>query len=902
MTLHREPNDAAEQTPGAERARLDSGDRRTPGPWKHWGPYISERAWGTVREDYSEDGAAWEAFPHDQARSRAYRWNEDGLAGICDINQRLCFAFSFWNHQDPILKERLFGLNGNEGNHGEDVKEYWWNVDSTPTHSWMRWRYYYPQREFPYADLVAENARRGRDDPEYELHDTGVFEENRFWAISVDYAKESPEDICVAVEIRNCGPEVAPIDVIPTLWFRNSWSWGLDARRPKLSEVDGGINAEHWELGVQRLEFADGPDGPPELMFCDNETNFQRVFHVDGGSDYPKDGINDHVVSGAATLNPMRIGTKAGARYSLQVPAGESVQLRFRLGKPTTKSHSALAHSFGHAFDAVMSTRQQEADEFYKEVIGDHIAEDETLVARRAIAGMLWSKQFYHFNVDRWLDGDPAGPPPPETRRIGRNSHWRHLNNFDVLSMPDTWEYPWYAAWDLAFHAVTLARVDPDFAKHQLTLLCREWYMHPNGQLPAYEWAFDDVNPPVHAWAGLRVFEIDGHQDFEFLESLFHKLLLNFTWWVNRKDSEGNNLFEGGFLGLDNIGPFDRSNGLPSGGRLEQSDGTAWMAMYCLNMLDIALVLADHDDTYEDVATKFFEHFAYIATAMNDKGLWDDDAGFYRDLFRCESGETIPIPAISMVGLVPIFAVTTLDGQTLAHHPDFARRVRWFVKNKTGYLPVLGSLSKSDVDAERLLSIVDPERLPVILRTVLDERHLLSPNGLRSLSKDHREHPVEVTIAGQVHRLDYEPSESRSGHFGGNSNWRGPVWFPLNFLAIQSLRRFHKHLGNDFTIEYPTGSGNLSTLDQIADDLASRLVGLFRPDANGDRPSFATPSAFKADPNWRDLVLFHEYFDGDDGRGLGASHQTGWTGLVADLILERRRVGVLPQNEETRSQ
>ncbi len=895
MTLSVEPAKAA------ERARLDSGDRRTAGPWKRWGPYISDRAWGTVREDYSQNGTAWEAFPHDQARSRAYRWNEDGLAGICDINQHLCFALSFWNHEDPIIKERLFGLSGNEGNHGEDVKEYWWNVDSTPTHSWMRWRYYYPQKAFPYADLVSTNAERGRNDPEYELEDTGVFDEGRFWAITVDYAKESPDDICIAVKIHNCGPEAAPIDVMPTLWFRNSWSWGLDSRRPQLSEVDGGISAEHWELGVRRLEFEDGPDGPPELMFCENETNFQRVFSVEGGSAYPKDGINDYVISGAATLNPMRVGTKGAARYSLHVPAGESVQLKFRLGKPLDKSQSVLINSFGPAFDEVMSTRQQEADEFYREVIGDHIPQDEALIARRAIAGMLWSKQFYHFNVDRWLDGDPSGPPPPDARRTGRNSHWRHLYNFDVLSMPDKWEYPWYAAWDLAFHTVTLARVDPDFAKHQLTLLCREWYMHPNGQLPAYEWAFDDVNPPVHAWAALRVFEIDGHKDFEFLESLFHKLLLNFTWWVNRKDSEGNNLFEGGFLGLDNIGPFDRSNGLPSGGRLEQSDGTAWMAMYCLNMLDIALVLADHDKTYEDVATKFFEHFAYIATAMNAKGLWDDDAGFYHDQFRCESGETIPIPAISMVGLVSIFAVTTLDKQTmLARHPDFAKRVRWFVKNHAGYQTVLGSLSKSEVDAERLLSIVDPERLRVILRTVLDEQHLLSPNGLRSLSKDHGVHPIEVTITGEVHRLDYEPSESRSGHFGGNSNWRGPVWFPLNYLAIQSLRRFHKHLGNDFTVEYPTGSGDLFTLDQVADDLAARLIGLFRPDANGDRPSFVTPPAFKADPNWRDLILFHEYFDGDNGRGLGASHQTGWTGLVADLILEQPRLGVVGhQNKET---
>ena len=698
---------------GVEQQRLATGTRRSPGPWKLWGPYLSERAWGTVREDYSEHGTAWEYFPHDHARSRAYRWSDDGLAGISDIEQRLCFALAFWNRRDPILKERIFGLTGHEGNHGEDAKEYWWYLDSTPTHSWMRWRYVYPHDEYPYTDLVVENGRRGRDQPEFELADTGVLDDSRYWVVTVDYAKGAPDDICVTVDVHNAGPEAADIDVLPTIWFRNTWSWGLDDRQPSLTASDDGsaIVAEHWQLGSYRLDTESGASGPPELLFCDNETNSSRLFCVDNQSRYPKDGINDHVVSNAATVNPDQTGTKASARYRLRVDGGDTVRLRLRLRAAEGLTET---EAFGDEFDGIVADRQREADEFYRTVIADDVPPDEAAVARQALAGMLWSKQFFHFDIDRWLDGDPAGPPPPTARREGRNARWRHLNNYDIVSMPDKWEYPWYAAWDLAFHCVTLARVDPDFAKHQLTLMCREWYMHPNGQLPAYEWAFDDVNPPVHAWAALRVFEIDGSRDYGFLEAVFHKLLINFTWWVNRKDAEGNNIFEGGFLGLDNIGPFDRSNGIPGGGRLDQSDGTAWMAMYCLNLLDIALTLADHDDTYEDVATKFFEHFAYIATAMNHQDLWDEQLGFYRDLFRCDGGETVPIPAISMVGLVPLFAITTLDDATLDRHPDFAGRVRWFLTNKPAFTPVIEGLDarpRRQASTNRLLSIIDPERL-----------------------------------------------------------------------------------------------------------------------------------------------------------------------------------------------
>jgi hypothetical protein len=823
-------------TRSPERRRLAGGSRNAAGDWKAWGPYLSERAWGTVREDYSADGTAWEYFPHDHARSRAYRWSEDGLGGVCDLRQLLCFAFAFWNGRDPILKERIFGLTGNEGNHGEDAKEYWWYLDSTPTHSWMRWRYHYPQAAFPYAALVEENHRRGRDEPEYELADTGVFGDGRYWAIAVDYAKAGPEDLCIRVTVGNRGPTAAELHVVPTLWFRNTWSWGIDDRRPSITAHDLGVVADHHDLG--RFLLAGRPDGDGAAgawLFCENETNVERLYAAAGRTRYPKDGINDHIVGGAASVNPRQVGTKAALWHRLTVPAYGEAELRLRLRR--LESSDDPPPDLAVEFDNVLTRRQAEADEFYAEVIPAHVPAEERLVARQAFAGMLWGKQFFHYDVDRWLQGDPAGPPPPPARAQGRNARWRHLNNLDVISMPDSWEYPWYAAWDLAFHAVVLAHVDPDYAKHQLTLLCREWYMHPNGQLPAYEWAFDDVNPPVHAWAGLRVFQIDGARDYRFLEALFHKLLINFTWWVNRKDVAGDNVFEGGFLGLDNIGPFDRSAAPLPGGRLEQSDATAWMAMFCLNMLEIALILADRDDSYEDVATKFFEHFAYISTAMNARGLWDDDLGCYVDVLRRAGGEVVPLSARSMVGLVPLFASAVLDAGVLDRHPDFAFRVAWFVQNKPEYSAVVGNLAGSDRTGNRLLAMVSPERLRVVLRTVLDEEHFLSGHGLRSLSRCHREQPLMFEAGGTVFRLDYEPAESRTAHFGGNSNWRGPVWFPLNYLILEALRRYHGYLGDGFRVEHPVGTGTEITLDAVADDLASRLVGLFLPDVDGRRPA-----------------------------------------------------------------
>ncbi len=874
---------------GAEDARLATGDRRRSGRWKHWGPYLSERAWGTVREDYSPDGTAWDSFPHDHARSRAYRWNEDGLAGICDLRQHLCFSLALWNGVDPILKERLFGLTGPEGNHGEDVKECWWYVDSTPTHSWMRWRYLYPQRSFPYQQLVEENRRRGRDDPEFELADTGALDDGRFWAVTVDYAKASPDDLCIAVDVHNCGPEPARLDVLGQLWFRNTWSWGRRNGRPQLwATAEGELLAEHSELGRYRLVAEDGPGGPADLLCCDNETNTARLWGVAGPA-YPKDAINDHVVHGDAAVSPERRGTKGAARHTVTVAPGDHEVLRFRLTYLSDDPSVILDEPFDDSFAATMRARRDEADEFYAGVL-DGLADDDARIARQALAGVLWSKQFYHFDVEHWLDGDPGQPAPPPHRAGGRNERWRHLDSFDVLSMPDKWEYPWFAAWDLAFHCVSLARVDPELAKHQLTLLGREWFMHPNGQLPAYEWSFDDVNPPVHAWAARRVFELDGSWDHPFLESMFHKLLLNFTWWVNREDAEGNNVFEGGFLGLDNIGPFDRSHG-PTSGRLEQTDGTAWMAMYCLDLLEIALILADHDDAYEDVTTKFVEHFAYIATALNTQGLWDESLQFYRDVFRSFDGPQLPIPAVSMVGLVPLFAVTLLPAELRRAHRDFAFRLAWFAEHKPDYAAALATASPADPDAGGMLSLLTPQRLAVVLRTVLDERELLSPFGLRSLSRRHLDHPVELVIDDLHYRLDYEPAESRTGQFGGNSNWRGPVWFPLNFLAIEALRRFHTHLGDGYTVECPTGSGRLCSLEGVADELSRRLIALFQPDGAGQRPALVIPPALRADPQWSTLLQFHEYFDGDRGVGLGASHQTGWTALVAELLLSGRSPG-----------
>ncbi len=866
-----------------ERDRLAAADAGTEA-WRAWGPYVSERAWGTVREDYSPDGCAWDYFPHDHARSRAYRWSEDGLAAVCDEHQTFCLGLALWNGVDPILKERVFGLTGTEGNHGEDAKEYWWYLDSTPTHSWMRWRYHYPQAPFPYDELVRENTRRGKHDREYELLDTGVFAERRYWAVTVDYAKAGPTDLCVVVRVTNRGPEPATLHVLPTLWFRNTWAWGIPGHDqvPQIRSVAGApgrLVAHHHGLGSLTLAGA----GAPTALFCDNETNAPRLYGVPGRSPYPKDGINDHVVHGAGTVNPDGVGTKAALHYVLTVHSGQTaeVRLRLRLGDDVPDLHGGFAD--------VVAARRAEADEFFAALTPAGASGDEAMVLRQAVAGLMWGKQYYHYDVQRWLDGDPAGPLPPERRRGGRNREWCHVNNADVLSMPDPWEYPWFAAWDLAFHCVPIARVDPAFAKAQLLLILREWYMHPNGQVPAYEWAFGDVNPPVHAWAALRVFEIDGARDYVFLARVFHKLMLNFTWWVNRKDADGDNVFAGGFLGLDNIGPIDRSAILPVAGRIEQSDGTAWMAMYALNLLEMAFILAECDRSYEDTATKFLEHFAFIADALHTKGLWDETDGFFYDVLALDEGQRTPLRVRSVVGLLPLAATTTLGQATMARLPEFTGHLHWFLQHKSQYRHVVGQTHERDGAPGRLLAIVGGDRLVRILATMLDEAEFLSPYGLRALSRYHLDHPFTVELAGAQHTVAYEPAESSTGMFGGNSNWRGPVWFPVNYLVIEALRRYARFYGRDLLVEYPTGSGTKVDLDQLADDLSRRLVAIFLTDADGRRPVHGDTELFQADPDWRDLLPFHEYFHGDTGRGLGASHQTGWTGLVADLILNHER-------------
>ncbi len=853
--------------------------------WRRWGPYLAERAWGTVREDYSADGEAWDHFPHDQARSRAFRWSEDGLGGICDDRQLLCFAWSFWNGNDPILKERIFGLTGNQGNHGEDAKEYWWYTDSTPTHSWMTWRYWYPHAAFPYADLVTTNSTRTKLEPEYELLDTGVFDENRYFDIEASYAKADKHDYCIVLRVTNRGPEAANLDVLPTLWFRNTWSWEIDAARPSIEKTtDDTLIANHPLLGPMTLTAdTSGRDAIPTVLVCENDTNTEVLYGV-AGPRFPKDGIGDRVLFNADTTNPETVGTKAAFHYRLRIEPGATEEIRLRL--------SAEGAPVDATFADAMSSRSNEADAFYAELTPAHTSPETAMVLRQAFAGLLWSKQYYHFDVERWLAGDPAGPPPPASRVNGRNRDWKHLNNADVISMPDTWEYPWYATWDLAFHCVTLAHVDPEFAKRQLLLMCREWYMHPNGQLPAYEWAFGDVNPPVHAWAALRVFEIDGATDHEFLERMMHKLLINFTWWVNRKDAEGNNLFEGGFLGLDNIGPIDRSAHLPIDGLLEQADGTAWMAMYCLNMLEVSIVLSEHDKTYEDLATKFFEHFAYIATAMGESGLWDDEDGFFYDVIRHRNGDGQPIRARSMVGLLPLAATTTLTGPMLEQLKQFASNAQWFITNKPKYAhQVMHTLDNHDGDDhpdDQLIALVSPKRARRLLTRLADEGEFLSKHGLRALSRQLLDRPFELHLADYSARVDYEPGESTSGLFGGNSNWRGPVWFPVNYLLIESLRRVAQHFGPALQIDYPTGSGNLTSLDAVADDLSRRLISLFLEDCDGRRPVHGAYEKFHTDPNWHNMIPFHEYFHGETGAGLGASHQTGWTALVANLILETR--------------
>jgi hypothetical protein len=880
----------------AEERRLQRSVERTE-HWKRWGPYLSERAWGTVREDYSADGAAWSYLPHDHARSRAYRWNEDGIAGISDRHQMICFALAFWNGRDPILKERLFGLTGPEGNHGEDVKEYYFYLDSTPTHSYMKYLYKYPQGEFPYAELVEENRRRDKGAPEYELLDTGIFDEDRYFDIFVEYAKASAEDILVRIEAVNRGPEKAELHLLPTIWFRNRWSWGYGNPRPELrggsasvqDETDAAvIELEHDYYG-RRLLYC---EGSPVLLFTENETNNQRLFHAANLSPYVKDGINNYIVHGAReAVNPAQEGTKAAAHYPLEVGAGESVTVRLRFTE--MKESSGWESVFGTNFDETFAEREQEADEFYSTVIPQDLSTDAQSVMRQSFGGMLWSKQFYHYVVEQWLKGDPSFPPPPAGRWHGRNHDWRHLYNADVVSMPDKWEYPWYAAWDLAFHCIPLSLADPDFAKDQLILMLREWYMHPNGQIPAYEWAFDDVNPPVHAWAAWRVYRIEekrrGKGDRNFLERIFHKLMLNFTWWVNRKDTEGNNIFEGGFLGLDNIGVFDRNTQLPGGSFIEQSDGTSWMAMYTLNLLAIALELAREDQAYEDVASKFWEHFIFIAHAMNNIGrdnvdLWNEEDGFYYDVLHTPDGGHTPMRVHSIVGLIPLFAVETLEPEMLDRLPGFRRRMEWFIQNRPDLTGNVASMELPGKKERRLLSVVNPNRLRRVLKMMLDENEFLSPYGIRALSRFHLEHPYMIMLDGQEHRVDYEPAESTTGVFGGNSNWRGPVWFPINYLIIESLQKFHYYLGDDFKVECPTGSGQMLTLWEVAADISRRLSSLFLRDEDGRRPVHGANRKFQADPHWRDLLLFYEYFHGENGAGLGANHQTGWTGLVAKLL------------------
>ena len=871
-----------------EEIRLsESGARRK--HWKRWGPYLSERAWGTVREDYSPDGDAWEYLPHDHARSRAYRWNEDGLAGISDRRQMICFAVALWNERDPILKERLFGLTGNQGNHGEDVKECYFYLDSTPTHSYMKYLYKYPQAEFPYTLLVKENRVRDKSQPEFEVLDTGVFDDSRYFDVFVEYAKAETEDILIKITVANRGSEAANLRLLPTIWFRNTWSWGRTHHHPELHQArvapDPVIELNHNQPGNRWLHC----EGTPELLFTENETNGQRLFGGENRTPFVKDSINDYIVNDVReAVNPQHKGTKAAAHYKLTLGAGETATVRLRLADSDFKGKSAFS-----GFDEILATRQHEADEFYATVIPQDLSPDARNVMRQGFAGMLWSKQFYHYVIRDWLQGDPGNPRPPAERLKGRNHEWTHLYNSDVISMPDKWEYPWYAAWDLAFHCIPLALVDSDFAKEQLTLMLREWYMHPNGQIPAYEWEFGDVNPPVHAWAAWRVYKIDkkrkGKGDRGFLQRVFHKLLLNFTWWVNRKDAEGMNIFQGGFLGLDNIGVFDRSSPLPTGGYIEQSDGTSWMAMYTLNLLAIALELAAEEPSYEDVASKFWEHFIYIADAMSHRGrdgigLWNEEDGFFYDVLKLPDGTHFPIKIRSMVGLIPLFAVETLEPEVLDRLPDFKKRLEWFIDNRPDLAENVACMRTEGMEERRLLSIADEDKLRSILRFMLDEREFLSPYGIRALSQFHRAHPYILNVDGMEHRVDYEPGESTTGLFGGNSNWRGPIWFPVNYLLVESLQKFHYYLGDDFKVEFPTGSGTMLSLWEVAGELSRRMTSIFLRDESGRRPACGSFDKFHNDPQWRDLVLFHEYFHGDSGAGLGASHQTGWTGLVTKLM------------------
>ena len=847
--------------------------------WANWGPYVAERAWGTVREDYSENGDAWNSFPHDHARSRAFRWNEDGLFGISDRNQRWCLALSIWNGRDELLKERLFGLNGHEGNHGEDAKEEWWYLDGLPSHAYGRAAYAYPRAAFPYDDLRLVNGSRSREEPEYELLDTGIFDQG-WWDVEIEHAKEAAEDLIYKITVTNRSTETDTVHVLPTMWFRNRWSWGreMGCPMPELGVTDHGGFRIHEDL-TGHLELTASPGGTP--LVCDNDTNNPKVYGTEATTDYPKDGINDHVVKGAKTVNPSGKGTKGSIWYKFTLEPNESASVCVRLAHEAKPIEEA---------DEIIAARRSEADTFHADQLPEGASDEHAMITRQAFAGLLYSKQWYHFDVSHWLDGDPSSPPPPDSRRHGRNARWRHLNNADVIPMPDPWEYPWYAAWDTAFHCLPLTLLDPTFAKEQLLKLGREWFQHPNGQLPAYEWSFSDVNPPVHAWAALRVFEIDGSWDQNFLARVLHKLMLNFTWWVNRRDQDGNNLFDGGFLGLDNIGPFDRSAGLGEG-NLEQSDATGWMAMYALDLLDMSMRLTEDSSPYEDLATKFVEHFAYISTAMDQHNLWHEEDGFYYDMLRLDN-ETVPMAVRSMVGLIPIFATRVISKRNLDRLQHFRYHLEWFRENK----PEFSGHMRENEQGDILLSLVSPERLVRLLSFVLDEDEFLSPHGVRGLSKAHLEEPFSFKIGDQKFSVGYEPAESKSPLFGGNSNWRGPVWFPLNYLLIESLRRYDFWASGTLEVEYPTGSGQMISIGEVADKLSERLISLFIVE-NGNRPAVNCHPFYGESGPWHDRHLFHEYFHGDNGLGLGASHQTGWTSLVSSLTTD----SAIPLGRRTRN-
>ncbi len=908
----------------AEQQRLVENNSRDQ-PWHFWGPYLAERAWGTVREDYSANGDAWDYFPHDHARSRAYRWNEDGIGGISDRKGRLCFAFTFWNERDPFLKERLFGVSGPQGNHGEDVKELYWYVDNTPSHSFMRMIYRYPQARFPYEALVAQSGARSKMEGEFELGHTGALDGN-FFDIAMEYAKATPNDILICAAATNCGAEPAILHLLPTIWFRNTWSWGRDDRKPNLRENSksgskiGIVEANHHALGQYRL-YCENAD---EVLFTENETNAERLWSRPNPTPFVKDSINDCVVHGKVdVVNPERAGTKAAAHYKLTIAPNETRTIRLRLTKidsPSLRygaaSNSKPGDPFAN-FDKIFLQRAVEADEFYAALAPSSLGEEHRTIQRQALSGLLWNKQFYHYIVEQWLDGDPGRPPPPGERQLGRNSDWRHLYNERVMSMPDTWEFPWYASWDLAFHCIPLALVDPCFAKAQLDSIVREWYQHPNGQIPAYEWNFSDVNPPVIAWAAWRVYQIErkqtGKGDRAFLETIFHKMLIAFTWWVNRKDSEGNNIFQGGFLGLDNIGVFDRNESFPDGSHLEQSDGTSWMGMFSLNLMRIALELARENHVYENIATKFFEHFLGIAAAMNNLGgqgigLWDEEDEFYYDVLHTPGGRYLPLRIRSIVGLLPLFAVETIQPQLIDALPGFKTRLEWYLTHRPDLASLVSRWQEPGMGERRLVALTRGHRMKCLLRRMLDPEEFLSDYGVRSVSKYHQAHPYKLIVRGEEKIVSYEPAESQTGIFGGNSNWRGPVWFPINYLLIESLQQFHHYYGDDFKVECPTRSGNFLTLNEIANELSNRLIKIWARGENGERPfesardrqfsagnAVSVPGKPTAPPAVATQMryLFHEYFHGDTGAGLGASHQTGWTGLVAKLIQQQGEFGTI---------